>query len=484
MAYADRALGPLLDAARRGSRPTLVIVTADHGESLGEHGEMTHGVFAYEPTLRIPLLLAQVGPSATPAAEPKGSGRPAHHVDLLPTVLDALALPASADLPGVSILPNDENASPPEPSTAYFEAMSPSLNRGWAPLAGIIVGREKYIDVPLPEIYDLARDPDEAVNLAVDPERRRPLEARLEALNPTPPGARATVSSAAADRLRSLGYVVGATPSKAAYTADNNPKRLIRVDQMLHEGIDLYQRGRPEEAAALYRRVLAERPDMPIVYRHLAFIDWMLGRADAAVSTLRGALAGGLANAELQAQLGIYLAESGRATEALRLLEPMATTDEPPADVDLLTALGIAYARAGATPRALETFQALVRLDPDDALGFENLGAVHLELDDLQAARAAFTRALTLAPSSSRAHSGLGVVSLRQGDREEAIGNWTRAVSLDPQNYDALYNLATELANAGRLAATQPYLERFVQTAPPALYATDIQRLSRLLAAR
>ena len=102
-------------------------------------------------------------------------------------------------------------------------------------------------------------------------------------------------------------------------------------------------------------------------------------------------------------------------------------------------------------------------------------------MQTLGGAAEAFERAVELAPSSSRAHAGLGVVQLREGDRQAAVASWTRAVELDPTNFDALFNLATELVNAGDLAAARPYLEQFVRTAPPAFYADDIRRLSGLL---
>ena len=131
VAFVDAALGPLLDKAREDTtRPTLVIVTGDHGEGLGDHGEETHGVFAYEATLRVPLIVAQIG---GPAAASAGTGRgqvlatPAQHVDILPTILDGLGLNASASLAGRSLLKPvpDANAR-----ASYFEALSPSLNRG------------------------------------------------------------------------------------------------------------------------------------------------------------------------------------------------------------------------------------------------------------------------------------------------------------------------------------------------------------------
>ncbi len=164
VAWVDHVLAPLLDEVRAGTRPTLVVVTSDHGEALGEHGEMTHGLFAYEPTLRVPLILAQVG-GATGTSHGTVSSVPARHVDLVPTILDLVGAPAPGDLPGRSLVPALAGQDSSD-RVSYFEAMSASLNRGWAPLGGVLAGREKFIDLPLPELYDLATDAGEQRNLA------------------------------------------------------------------------------------------------------------------------------------------------------------------------------------------------------------------------------------------------------------------------------------------------------------------------------
>ena len=478
VAYTDHALGPLLDTARGDGRPTLVVVTADHGEALGEHGERTHGLFAYEATLRVPLILAQLRGSDEAGDAGVVSADPVRHVDIVPSVLDALVLPAPPALPGRSLLdPAPEDSEP----LTYFEALSASLNRGWAPLRGVLAGRDKYIDLPLPELYDLQTDLAESSNLVTGRAgRARELQTLLADLPVSDPLDRRIAETAeVVERLRSLGYVGGAAPAREAYTADDDPKQLAHLDDAIHRGVDLYQRGRSREAMEVYREVIAERPELELAHRHLAFLHWSLGEVDEAIATLTRARDAGIASPALAGQLGIYLAESGAADEAVPLLEALVAGERP--GLDPLNALGIAYARHGDDDRALETFERVLALDRDSAMALENMGAVHVRRGDDAAARDAFERAVALAPRSSRAHAGLGVVQLRSGDRSASLGSWTRAVELDPANFDALFNLATELVNAGDLVAARPYLEQFVRTAPPAFYGEDIRRLAGLL---
>jgi len=150
VAAADAALGPLLDTARGSPRPTLVILTGDHGEGLGEHGEATHGLFAYESTLRVPLIISEVRSTPSPDGG-ETSDAPARHVDVVPTILDALGLPVPAGLPGHSLRMSADRATARE-RVSYFEAMSGAIDYGWAPLDGVLADREKYINLPIPEL--------------------------------------------------------------------------------------------------------------------------------------------------------------------------------------------------------------------------------------------------------------------------------------------------------------------------------------------
>ncbi len=156
VAYTDAMLGRLLDRLRqRGVLDhTLVVVTADHGEGLGDHGERTHGLFAYDATLAVPLIVSGPGAGAGVIDAPVG------HADLLPTLVAMAGVPAPAGLDGLPLtdpLPADR--------TVYFEALDANLTRGWAPLSGVVTAAWKYIHLPEAELYDRARDAAESANL-------------------------------------------------------------------------------------------------------------------------------------------------------------------------------------------------------------------------------------------------------------------------------------------------------------------------------
>jgi arylsulfatase A-like enzyme/Flp pilus assembly protein TadD len=473
VAATDAALAPLLEDARR----------------CAEHGEEAHGIFAYESTLRVPLIMAEVGGvtpgSSRPAAPTSAragevSSVAARHVDILPTILDAVGQPVPPDLPGRTLLPREERRTGSAPRPTYFEAMSGMLNQGWAPLTGVLMGRDKFIDLPIAETYDLAADPAERSNLAGRlPERDRMLTAALSAFKPLLPGQRVTEDADAAARLRALGYVSGNAPAKTAYSEADDPKRLIELDAAIHRALDAAGEGRTAEAADIYRQVITRRPGMSIAYRHLAFLEWRQGNAASAIDVLRQAVANGVTDTRALAQLGEYLTDTGRVPEGVRILEPLA--GNPGADADTLNALAIAYARAGRAADARRVFERLITLIPGSSVPLENLGVLALEQGDVRSATGYFDRAIAIGPDSSRAHAGAGAAALQRGDRQAAYAAWARAVQLDSANYDALFSLGTNLARDGRFAEARPYLEQFLRTAPPALHASQLREASLLL---
>ena len=290
------------------------------------------------------MIVAQLVPAA-PIPPGSVSHYPARHVDLVPTLLDAVGLSAPPALPGHSLLPGAPQVRDADVSS-YFEAMSAMLNRGWAPLQGVVAGHEKYIDLPKPELYDLETDPKEQSNL-VDrlADRRRVLEARLQDFHAAPPGERFAEAPEVAAKLQSLGYTSGSAPRKAKYTEEDDPKNLMELDQWIQQGIEAWQHGRRGEALQTYERIIQRRPSMAIGYRNLAFLQWQNGDARGAIQTLERAFHADAIEPGMTTQLGSYLAEAGRPTDAIALLEPLAS--QKPADPDALNALGIAYARAG-----------------------------------------------------------------------------------------------------------------------------------------
>ena len=479
VSFTDSLLQPLLEPLLQKGRDsrTLVVLTGDHGEGLGEHGESTHGIFAYETTLRVPLILHAPG-----LFGPRVVAERVRHVDILPTVLDALGLDAPAGLPGRSLLAA-ANGHELLPAPSYFEAMSSALNRGWAPLAGLVRDRYKLIDLPLPELFDLAQDPHETKNLAAaEPQRLAEIRAQLARVRETDRGLiRSQESGETRERLRALGYLAtsNAPSRKAQYTDADDPKRLIRLDAAVQEVVSLYQAGDVGSALMKAQQVVAERPDMALALQHLGFLQREAGDLAAAVATLRRAVAASPDDVSVVALLGAYLNESGHPRESAEVLRVYAERPEP--DLDVLMARGAALAQLGRAGEAVATFERALALDPTSAQAKANLGTVYLMSRDYSRARILMNEALALDPDVARAHNALGVIAAETGSNDEAIRHWTRAVELNPREWDTVFNLGKLLRREGRDEQARPYLETFLRGAPPALYRRDLEQVAAWL---
>jgi arylsulfatase A-like enzyme/Flp pilus assembly protein TadD len=437
VAWTDAALGPLFDRLASQPRPTLVVVTADHGESLGEHGERTHSLFAYEPTLRVPLIVSEIDPARL-EAKVKGTviSTPVRHVDLLPTLLASAGAPA-AGTPGTSLLETIA-AGRGEERPSYFEAMSAAVTRGWAPLRGVLVGREKYIDLPVVELYDLASDPKEANNVvARRGDRVRVMVETLKQFNVAPPARARQETADTIERLRSLGYIGGASAAvREKYTEADDPKRLVEIEQLLTRGNEAIRAGQTDDAIAAFRTIIAKRPDTEDAYRKLALVYWRAARPALAIETLETALRNGVTQAEVRIRLAQYLAESGQPAKAIALIEKDADGDP-----DALLGLANALTMAGRNAEAIRAYARLLQLDSNNASAYENMGVAQLQARDVRSAEASLRRALQLDPDLPAAHTALGVLLAQTGRKPEALEHWKRAAALGDPN--AAENLRT-----------------------------------------
>jgi arylsulfatase A-like enzyme/Flp pilus assembly protein TadD len=465
VAYVDAQLSRFLQPWLESHPNTLVVITGDHGEALGDHGEQTHGLFAYESTLKIPLIIID------PGQQPRKDAEYVRHIDLVPTILQRLGVRIPPALPGHPLLPGAGN------SDSYFEAISASLNRGWAPLVGLIHGGRKYIDLPVPELYDLAADPSEKKNLA-DVDRRDLFTIRKLLADGAPPAQniKRSVDPAEKAQLMSLGYISGSAEKKT-YTAADDPKNLIGVDNELHEVVALYQTGQLPKAIDMLRKILKRDPNIKVAAEMLAFMLQQNENPAAAIDMLRRAVQTGAANEAMQVRLGLLLSATGQAKEALDTLKPFASGKDP----DVLNAYGIALADNGDLATARAEFEKVLSIDHTNATAWQNLGVVALRAGDVAAARTSLGKALTLNDQLPTALNLMGVIEMKSGHPDDAINWWRKAVKADPRLYDALYNLAIVASRTGKNDVAREALHRFIDTAPPQRYADDIVTARALL---
>jgi arylsulfatase A-like enzyme/Flp pilus assembly protein TadD len=486
VAYVDDQLGRLLTFLTENQwlTRTFIIFTADHGESLGEHGELTHSFFIYNSTLWVPLIIS--GPKIKP-------GRIAEfvsHVDLFPTVCDLLRIKKPAWLEGSSLLPllQGKKASL---HPIYIESLDPYLNRGCAPLYGFIEAGQKFIEAPVPELYDLKNDFDEKNNLASQVNlqiyQKRLSEIRSKTAEADLASARRPADQETLRRLRSLGYIVSTQPpTRKVFGPEDDPKNFLPVQQKLEKAIILHDLGKKEEASALLEQVINQRKNFASAYIYLAHILYSLNRSSEALKILAQAFEANPEDHSLASAFGLFLVREKRYEEAIKVLEKAISLYED--DPEVWDQLGIAYWRLGLFEKAKACYEKALSLDPTHALVLSNLGALHLSLYfqnknqiELQAAVDYFERATELDSRLGLAFRGLGVSYRLSGQKEKAVEAWKKAIAADPDDDFSLLNLGTTLLEMGEKAQALPYLENYLKLKGKELTQAEREKIEKLI---
>jgi arylsulfatase A-like enzyme/Tfp pilus assembly protein PilF len=426
VAFTDAQLGVLLEALRqaRPNRPALVAVTADHGEGLGDHDEPTHGLFVYDSTVHVPLVIS--GPGV-------GAGRvettAVRLIDLAPTLLDIAGVAPLDRAEGVSLRPMfSSNHRPIDGRPAYVESLFGRLCCGWAPLHAWRDGRWMLIDAPHLELYDIPSDPGQLRNVAAaHPDEvarlRLALDAALErerAANPGP----ATADTR--DRLRSLGYAAGGGGVKPSL---RDPKEVVGLSTRIGQAVEI-EDAEPASAQALFERLLQEDPTNPLIRRHLGMA-FMAQRQYERASQILGALAAdGDAGAETAALLADLAIERGDLADARSRLEALHARNSE--DTEIAFKLGIVLAQAGDPDRAVSLFRSVVDRAPQNVDALVDLGGALLKLGRSSEAVPYFARAADRAAASPLVWNGLGFAKLESGDPAGAVNAFQRSLRLDP----------------------------------------------------
>ena len=480
VAYVDEQVGRILKFLKDNSLQdkTLVILTADHGEALGEHHEKTHGIFAYESTLRVPLIIAPIKPGSV--------NRRVRLIDIAPTVLDEFKTSFSGKIQGKSLkrmLEGQDNELPPDDS--YFEALSMYLNAGWAPLRGFYSGDYKYIELPLRELYDVRQDPGETKNLCSDAALCDRLQAKFESFfrpYQKPVTLTKPVDAETAEQLRALGYTSGRNSAPSLdkkFTTDDDPKNLISYHNRIEQALSWFNRGYDLKALEILEKIIDEKPNYSIAYMHAAFIYSAGGFPEKAVDTIKLAIKNGLANAEVMGKLGIYLYEQGKYDEAIKNLR--IALKEDPNDLDNLNYLGMSLTGAGQYAEAETWFQKALTVDPTDGTTLSNLGTLNLTQKKIPQAIEKFQAAIAANPRVAGAYNGLGVIYAGQKNWNEAIRNWTLAVQQGDSNYDALLNLGYAYLEQNDTPKALETFQRFIKAAPEARYGDDLVKVREII---
>jgi arylsulfatase A-like enzyme/tetratricopeptide (TPR) repeat protein len=467
--FADAQAGAAARAVRETSGESLVVaVTGDHGEGLGEHGESTHGMLAYDSTLRVPFVLA--GPNV-----PQGARRdsPASLRDIAPTLLALAGLKPSSKMTGRDLLGG------PATTDVYAETVYPTT-AGWSPLRALVDERWKVIASSTRELYDISRDPGERQNIAsANPTIVAAMGSRAERVfgaARTTPGA---VSAEAAERLGSLGYVSPTPASPTANGKEPNPRDRIEEWNRFESALTLVSSGRSADALAPLRQLASSDPDARVFQSTLAQALKNVGRTREALAIYRKLVARWPEDAALFHDLAVAAREVGNREEALKAEKGALGID--PRDANAQNGLGLLYADAGQSNEAAAAFEKATGLDPNNASIWTNLGNARRALGDVAAAERSYRRALDLDARHADAANGLGVIFVQQRRAREAIPLFEQAIASDPTLVEAQLNLGIAYQESGDRAKAAAQYRRVLATAPSS--AKEKRAARELLAA-
>jgi arylsulfatase A-like enzyme/Flp pilus assembly protein TadD len=429
IAFADAQVGRLLHFLKEKGlyQKTLIVLSGDHGEGLGEHGEKTHGFFIYNSTLHVPLLIRTPRPTSVHA-----SVDPVSTVDILPTVLQILGIPAPSQIQGKSLLAVISGKKEQQTAYLYAETFLPRLHFNWSELRGIENDRYHFILAPRPELYDLSKDPEELHNLYADKRAvSDQLSAKLAAIiREYTPGQeladKTPLDPALMERLKSLGYAGfsggGSTNAKSLELPD--PKDRIATYELISEAIEASQHGNYEPSVTKLNEALKTEPQSVPMHYLQGLNYYRLGQFPEAVTEFQKVL-------QLSPDYALAAFH-----------------------------LGLSYARTGQTDEAIATLKKTLELDSTNFSASYDLGLLYEQKKMTSEAAAAFRHSIEVAPAYVPGHIALGQLLLAQGQVDEAIGELRQAVTLAPEQPGPHMALAKALERKGLAVEAQQEMRR------------------------
>jgi arylsulfatase A-like enzyme/Tfp pilus assembly protein PilF len=448
IAYADSVVGSVMEVLQRHGlyRNCLIAIAADHGEAFGEHGEQRHGIFLYDETIHVPLLLKL-------PEERLGGRRVDERValaDVAPTLLEAAGVAAPVAMQARSLLPlidvtgtkttaGRSSAGEKEKGAErpiYSETNYGHRTFGWAVLRSWRTGKYLYVQAPKRELYNQASDPKALHNLAAASKAIvDTLDAQLEGFQRKTSNALeapAKLDPVQADKLRALGYMaadVAAESNNKKSAVD--PKDKIEVANKFHRALTNLEEDRYDEAIADLREVVRMEPGVGAGYlelgRALAWRNDYVGAVSALQSAVEKMPDSGMAHY----QLGMVLAKSGDWDAALTQMRAAVVCT--PASALFHFDLAMVYTRLKHIPEASVEYERALEINPEYFEANLTYGRLLLLQGHPDAALPRLSRAVKIGPDSAEAHAFLAEAYQQLGQAENAERERAKAAQLKSQ---------------------------------------------------
>ncbi len=467
VAYTDACLGQLFDRLDKDKAlgRTIVLLTSDHGESLGEHGEDTHGIFAYNSVLHVPLIIA------APGVKKRQTDELACHSDIWPTLCDLAGIDVPGDLQGISLRPALHGKTLPS-RLIYFESLHSYYTFGWAPIQGYLNSDEKFIESPIPEHYNLAADFDETTNLALDATdlslQKSQLGGLIKRLTPLKSlNARSTTSPALLKKLESLGYVSStAARHKTTFGPEDDCKTLFPILSRTKKAYLLKNEGKITEAIRLLESFRDEPLVVETLYLSLSGLYLSVENKTKAIAVLDEGRTRFPENYEILAASVDLLAAANRPLDIIRVMNDAPYMMKMDQDATIWNLLGKAHVQLNDLGNAIEVFERAVSVDNEFIEALYNLASSRFDLSvkthNLALCASAIPplkRVIDLDARNAKAYHLLGNAYLESGEPDFAISACNQALNINPALDQAYHSLGMAFYTKGHLAKAHEYLQ-------------------------
>lgn len=477
IAYADYWLGKLFDRmdSLGLTENTLILFAGDHGEGLGDHHEKTHGIFIYDSTIWVPMIISC--PRMLPAG--KRIPRLVRLIDITPTILEIIGYKIPEHMQGVSLSPMMLGKGSARELDLYCESFYPKSTHNWSPLKGLRTETWKYIEAPTEELYRLDKDTEEKANLfKKEREQAKVMTLRFaEVVKEMEPEGEAPSQQVAMDKetmekMRSLGYVWTPTSGEQRKTYPD-PKDMIKVLEDIDKGAAYFAEAEYDKALRLFQKVLKLHPENTDAYVTIGHIYDAMGEDAKSIEAFEKALELESENLRIYIQLGVGYMKVGRYEEGLATFKkaldfnprckeaytnmalyhfqqgewPQArdyfrkVLELDSGDTSAHNYLSVVYQRLGDFDSAVSEADAVLQKDPNDTMALLSLGSVYQATERLPDALDVLKKAVAIRPDFSRAHYFLGLVYFQQDRLDEAIHAFKQAIAHDPMSAEAHFNL-------------------------------------------
>jgi len=445
----------------------ILVFTSDHGESLGQHQEATHGFFVYQEAIHVPLIFV------TPIARFQGLAvsQVVSLIDIMPTMLEMAGFPVPAEVQGKSLLPRFFRPSRDEDSYAYAETFYPRFHFGWSELRTLQNRRYKLILAPQPELYDLEKDPRELKNLA---EAERSLLTDLEK--------RASKFMAAASqnaleldyrkideetraKLAALGYVGAFTGSaKPEGKKLANPKDKIGVFNELSRAREIGMAGQAEEAIRIIEAIIAEDPDISDAYFTLGNIHFKQRNFEAAIASFEKALERKPDDTFCVINIANSYQMMGQPARAEEFI--IDYLKQGFNDSQLYHLLGTLSFNQKKYDEAIKYYSECLSLNSDSAASHNALAAIYILKDELRRAEEHIDQAMAINPELTNLHYNLAQLLEKRGEIRKAIDSYLEEIKHSPNHFKASYNVSRLYRMTGNVEGEEKYLKMTIDIAP------------------